>query len=611
MVNIIENCQLPTEDMPNKLSATDNDKQNVSENGNPTTQMKLIDQQTDGEAKQADKGDEDLKKLGIADILGEFGFYQISLSLLAFVRYVCVAMMNNTGPLIAPTIDYSCELPNSIEPLVDKGNLTLADYLKGKCSVELINGTKFECSKWSYSDKFGITLTDTFDLVCERDWLRSAFQSTVSVGVVVASVLWGFFSDKYGRSFTMKVCYVISLVFGLISYYAQQFIIYAITRAICSMGDIGLVVSIATIIVETLGNKYRGAVCIIIYTGWAIGVMMMPWITEYFGNFRQLMLFTVSCHILTLPWILTIGESVRWLLVNGQIQEASCEVKRICKWNCTSGSDLGETMEKFDKFKIKFEILAERNKLMKEARPPDTRCSSLIAGLSKIGQLFKTKELTITTFTVIWTTFNSELLYMLFIMMNSDIGDNVKLNYIIGGIMEVLATLISIAMTSGLTRKFSLTATLIIISTFCLCLAFTHEQRNVSIWTLNIAKLAISTLSSLIYVVTTEIFPTNLRQTGVGLTATLGSFGGVVAPFIRQLAEMIGMTYVMLILFFFPLSAAVIIPFHLRETKGVELADDIDDIDAGGYDLMDANGHQRRDSSASRQNKDLPTVVSL
>ena len=536
------------------------------------------------------------KSLNIADLIDEFGLYQCSLTIVTFIRYVCVAMMTNTGPLIAPTMAYSCLPSRQIEALIDYPNAKdHSQYLMQKCQLKLKDGSDYKCTEWIFDQQeHGTTLTDTFNLVCDRDWLRSAFQSSVSVGVVIASVVFGSFSDEYGRKLTLKICCVISLLAGLVSCWAPNFTVYTISRAICSMSDLGIVGSLYTTIVETFGSKYRGTTCLIVFTGWSMGVMIMPWITDYFRNFRSVMMFTVACHIATLFWLFTVGESIRWLLVNGRIEEANAEVHRICNWNSVSKAEMVKVDEKFCNHKAKYQPVADRNEAIRieqlsieEQQGKSYRYSrymkivlkAAFGGFFKVRQIFASRELIITTVVIIWTTFNSELLYMLFIMINSDVGDNIKLNYAIGGLMELAATLISIVMIERLTRRLSLSSTLTIISVSMLCLAFTHRDPHMSVWALNFTKFAISTLSSLIYVTVTELFPTSLRQTGMGLAATLGSLGAVIAPFIRtELTDIFGMTNVMLMLSLFPLSAAILIPFYLRETKGVELADDVDDV---------------------------------
>lgn len=536
---------------------------------------------------RATGSDDPEEDVTISDIIGQFGIYQLSLSILTFVRFINVALMTNAGPLIAPDMNYWCCIPDTMIPQVVKAkNLTLEEYLNKKCKLDMVGNEQYACSNWTFdASSTGTTLTNAFSLVCERDYLRDTFQSVISIGVVVGSVVWGSFSDRHGRYMATKVSFLCSLISGLVSCMAKDLLTYTIARSICSFGDLGLVASLSTMLLETIGKKYRGPVCIVVYTGWAVGVMIMPWITEYFRNFKDLMLFTVIFHLLTLPWILTTGESIRWLLSNGRPTEALLELKRISRLNNffklspEFKSDTEKRVDdKFVTLKRKYigiseRTLSERMKNRARFGRLGLVLESTVGGIMKINKLFGERKIALATITLVWTNFNSELFYMLFILINSDIGDNIKLNYAVGGVMEILATFLCMVMTSIMSRRLSLVSTLVTISGFCFVLTFTQHLKFASVLIMNLNKLAISTLSSFVYVVTTENFPTNLRQTGYGLSGTLGSLGAVVAPI---LVSQVHMTNLMLMLTILPLTAAVLIPLYLRETKGTELSDDLE-----------------------------------
>ena len=158
------------------------------------------------------------KDVTVTDIIGEFGFYQCSLSIITFIRYVCVAMMTNTGPLIAPDVNYYCQLPTGLTNILNKDGFIFVEIqLKNACRVNvppwaiidiysniksgyLSENNTYNCDNWTYNTSLvGRTMTDEFNLVCDRDWLRTLFQSLVSIGVVMASLFWGTFSDRHGR----------------------------------------------------------------------------------------------------------------------------------------------------------------------------------------------------------------------------------------------------------------------------------------------------------------------------------------------------------------------------------------------------------------------------
>jgi len=50
-------------------------------------------------------------------------------------------------------------------------------------------------------------------------------------------------------------------------------------------------------------------------------------------------------------------------------------------------------------------------------------------------------------------------------------------------------------------------------------------------------KLAVSTAFALLYVYTSELFPTEVRNKGLGITSVSARIGGILAPFIASLVS--------------------------------------------------------------------------
>ncbi|NXN91962.1 S22AD protein, partial [Rhinopomastus cyanomelas] len=86
-----------------------------------------------------------------------------------------------------------------------------------------------------------------------------------------------------------------------------------------------------------------------------------------------------------------------------------------------------------------------------------------------------------------------------------------------------------------------------------------------------IGKFTATAAFSTSYVYSAELFPTVIRQTGVGLCSTLARLGGILAPLIRLLSQ-----YHRAIPMAMYGSAPVVVGllcFLLPETRGVDLAD--------------------------------------
>lgn len=78
-----------------------------------------------------------------------------------------------------------------------------------------------------------------------------------------------------------------------------------------------------------------------------------------------------------------------------------------------------------------------------------------------------------------------------------------------------------------------------------------------------------------VYAYTPELYPTTIRSTGVGLAASFGRIGGVIAPFLVGMLIARGVSIQMIFAMFFAaiLIGALAVFFLGTETKGSELAD--------------------------------------
>lgn len=766
----------------------------------------------------------------LSDFVGNYGSYQTFITILLFVRYFLLGLMATSGTLLAPDVTFYCDLPRdeiiAIRPNITQLSLQeqeqeIREDLKKVCQLDFHlyqnqlnisttttttnNQSRYrECDQFKY-DKIpdqGRTLTSEFDLVCERETLRQIFQSLVSGSIVVGHVFWGTFSDRYGRFASQKLCLFISLVSGFVSIFSMDFWTFTILRSLCSFGDLGVVMSLTTSVVELVGNEYRGFSVALANFGYALAVSIVPYIVSYFEDFRLVVSFSVFCHILTIPFFMTTNESVRWLLTNRRFNKAEQELKRIQAWNSNwkrfrnytfdmisigrlcrqpeqssikhehkinqnqaasefdakqfdirfdqlieqlesqnlydpenrpeAGLDLIPTSDQsadsnnsqhqpqkqpakvkqasknnhhnfgghkslrysldsqfksmssiisennldkkslsiyeslksldieidslslkdcdVDDFKsAKFELTTELNENNPEqsakqtckthrygqknnthsiaiidysgievdettfdskgapkyyhysensiisannqsgfqpirARSSAARnelchqpdCINMVANqlsfMGRVNQLFRDKRFMIATFTIVWTTFNSELQYMSFIIINLEVGEDMYLNFILGGCMEALAAIFASLLLSYAPRRASLIASWLLISLSCFGLSLAHIDSHWAVWLLALAKFSQSCLSTIASVAAYESFPTFLRQSGSGLVLTLGMLGSVFAPLIcAEFDDHAGMDGVLMVFSFNALVAALLIQLFLIETKDCEL----------------------------------------
>ena len=109
-----------------------------------------------------------------------------------------------------------------------------------------------------------------------------------------------------------------------------------------------------------------------------------------------------------------------------------------------------------------------------------------------------------------------------------------------------------------------------ILGTCCVVLAFLPKSHNIAITCFFLmGKCASGAAFLLVWLISAELYPTNLRGQAVGTCSTIARAFGLVAPFVAQLA-FIWKPLPMLIMGLPSIFAAVLVYF-IPETKHIEL----------------------------------------
>ena len=86
-----------------------------------------------------------------------------------------------------------------------------------------------------------------------------------------------------------------------------------------------------------------------------------------------------------------------------------------------------------------------------------------------------------------------------------------------------------------------------------------------------LARFMMTALYLLIYVYTSELFPTSLRSLAMGMCTAVGNLGGLLAPNLVLLSGVIGVAPLLIISVL--LFCCCVVGWGLPETKGVQLSD--------------------------------------
>nr|XP_015092904.1 solute carrier family 22 member 7 isoform X1 [Vicugna pacos] len=426
---------------------------------------------------------------------------------------------------------------------------------------------------WEYDhSEFSSTIATEWDLVCEQKGLNRATSTFFFAGVLVGAVAFGYLSDRFGRRRLLLVAYVSALVLGLASAASVSYTMFAITRTLTGTALAGFTIIVMPLELEWLDVGHRTVAGVLSSTFWTGGVMLLALVGYLIRDWRWLLLtVTLPCApgILSLWWV---PESARWLLTQGRVEEAHRYLLRCARLN---GRPVGE-----------------------DGLSQEVRALSKVAAAERVVQrpsyldLFRTPRLRHISLCCMVVWFGVNFSYYGLSLDVSGLGLNVYQTQLLFGAVELPSKLLVYLSVRHAGRRLTLAGTLL---GAALSLAFrllvSSEMKSWSTALAVIGKGFSEAAFTTAYLFTSELYPTVLRQTGMGLTALVGRLGGSLAP-LAALLDGVWLSLPKLTYGGIALLAACT-ALLLPETKQAQLPETIQDV-------------ERKSAPSSLQEEEMP-----
>ena len=276
---------------------------------------------------------------------------------------------------------------------------------------------------------------------------------------------------------------------------------------------------------------------------YAVGYVVLAIEAYFIRNWRTLTVITILPSFIILLIFKSIPESPRWLASQGRIKEAENILRNIEKEN---NSD-------------KNEVIFLKTDTTKE----DTKSSQ-----HGVIDLFTHKSVCIVTVIMMFTWCVNSMVYYGLALNVKNLGGSVYINFALASVIELPSYLVTQVLLVRLGRRQSLFFFLLSASVSCFLCMFLQRGQNaaaVSITAL-VGRFCISASFALLYVYSAELFPTVVRNAGMGVSSLSARLGGIVAPFIVLLGDQRNS----LPMFVFACTSllAAIVGLRLRETQG-------------------------------------------
>ncbi|CAG2162653.1 unnamed protein product [Oppiella nova] len=450
----------------------------------------------------------------ISDLVGEWGIWQRNLTIFVFILTALNAYNDLSYTFHTYEVDYWCK---------DVPN----DYM--------------------------------YDLVCDRSNYASLSQSLYMFGFLITGLILSQFADKYGRKPLVWVSFIIEIIALTSSALSVNITQYSISRLFVGLSMYGCSGAMCTSLLESCGPKHRSDIYMLSGIGWVLGCVVIPGTAFWFRDFRYMNWIALLPIGFLMVWFYFIPESPRWLITNGRISEGKEVLRNIIKQNGLSDQDFDEKFAEFTKHLLRNEE------------------SEKSAKTYTVLDLLKTSNLRKYTLIFWFSWIVVGLVYYGFSLNMDEFGGNFYITFLLSGVVELPSAFISITALRYIGRRTALIIFLVIIAVSSLAIIPTTDSTLKVTFAL-IGKFAVGALWWIYEVYVPEVYPTVLRNTGAGTSSSFSRVGSMASPFMKNLAAITSLTFVMTFYAIISLFIAVLALF-LPETKGIEIPDTLDEVE--------------------------------
>ncbi|XP_062375614.1 solute carrier family 22 member 7-like [Sardina pilchardus] len=516
----------------------------------------------------------------LSDIDG-FGRFQkmvVCLSFLGRVTLPCHFLVNN---FIAGIPPHHCDI-SGLDAVGDFGNLS-AEERRTVSIPEQADGTLSSClmfpepqfhllhnssrntghpaepcrNGWVYDNStFTSTLATEWDLVCDKRGLNKATATIFFVGVMFGAMTFGGLSDRYGRRIMLLVSYVSGMAFALLSVFSTSYIMFAVLRFLSGFCITGIVIVTSVLIVEWVDIESRKLVGVIDSLSWTFGFMTLSTLAFLIRDWRWLIVaITAPVLIAIISWR-WVPESARWLIANGRLDEAHYYLNKCVQMNRRQGMASSIKPENLSNI-----VVTNRGNrkysYLDLLRTPKMRKLALLTGLTWYG----------VASTFYGISFNI-----------TGFGVNIYLTQFIMAAVEIPAKVAIFYLLDKIGRRKTECGALFLAG---ICLAITvvvpREQRVVRTVVAVLGKGFSATAFGTLILYSSELYPTVIRQNGMGYNSFMGRVGVAVAPLILLLDDVwLGLPQVILCCI---AVGSSLVASRLPETRDQCLPETIEDIE--------------------------------
>ncbi|XP_064089781.1 organic cation transporter protein-like isoform X2 [Macrobrachium nipponense] len=517
------------------------------------------------------------------------GWWQILHFLTLSFASGTLAVHSLAGVYVAPRIKYECRLPPDTKErsyFINNGSIDSCNYF-----VLYENGTQNEapCTEWDFDNStFTNTITSEFGLTCQRDYLRATYQSMYMIGVLVGSPINGILADRYGRKTMFTGSAVLYAILAIVSCWLPGLPLLLVFRFLLGTLHTSVLKTGYILAMEIANPRIRTIVGVTLFAPWSLGTMAWGGLAYLMRSWRSLLTVGSLPCLLLLPPLLFLDESPRWLLVRGKHTHA-CEVlKKAARWNKVTLPPDFDVM-RFD------ERYAEQVPKTKD-QATDLDWKTIIKNCAKgILILLRTPRLRLATLVMVLDYFVLGMVYFGITLSGGNLNFDIFSYMVLIGLAGFPSYTVLYPAVSYFGRRLPIAISYTVTGIVLLIQPFLPSGNQWLVISLVLTgKVAISAAFQGCNLYATELFPTEVRTSGVGTSFMLSRVGSAIAPFIT---DYLGVIYPWAPSVVFGLASvsAGLATLRLWETRWISLPDTIPQLESTNFLPLKKNTNQITD----------------
>uniref|UniRef100_A0A8C3XCC2 Solute carrier family 22 member 6 n=1 Tax=Catagonus wagneri TaxID=51154 RepID=A0A8C3XCC2_9CETA len=437
-------------------------------------------------------------------------------------------------------------------------------------------GTTEPCTNgWIYDNStFPSTIVAEWDLVCSHRALRQLAQSMYMVGVLLGTVIFGYLADRLGRRRVLILNYHQTAVSGTCAAFAPSFPVYCAFRLLSGMSLAGISLSCMTLNVEWMPIHTRACVGTLIGYFYSLGQFLLAGVAYAVPHWRHLQTLVSVPFFAFFIYSWFFIESARWYSTSGRLDLTLKALKRVARIN-------GKQEEGA---RLSIEVL--QASLNKELTMDKGQASAVeLLRCPVLRRLFL-------CLSMLW--FATSFAYYGLVMDLQGFGVSIYLIQVIFGVVDLPAKFVGFLVINSMGRRPAQMASLLLAGICILINGVIPQDQSIVRTSLAVlGKGCLAASFNCIYLYTGELYPTMIRQTGLGM-------GSIVSP-----VSMTSELYPSVPLFIYgavPVAASAVTAL-LPETLGQPLPDTV-------QDLENRKGQRRHKQQEEQQKPMFPLPAS-